>query len=168
MAYLTQAEFSDAVRVLAKDMGVQRLRDKLVRMNGLVSRRGVNSVEALSSQLYMLTSGLRRQVSATIAFHGIWNEALSEKLGKEREEELEELAKAVNACLDESDRVIPEKAEDIGGALAAYAQPLAAAVGKEMALLDMLLKAVPEVAERLRTSGLPEAPPAAETPGPAE
>jgi len=159
MAYLTQAEFREAIDLLATDMGLQRLRDKLVRLNALVSRRKVSSSATLADQLYMLTSGLRKQAAATFAFHGIWTEALNEKLGKESEEQLEELAKAVNECLDDSEEIIPEKAGDLEQALGRYAQPLAEKAGERAAYLDMLLKAVPGVAKRLRDQGLPKAPP---------
>lgn len=159
MAYLTQGEFREAIEILATDIGLQRLRDKLVRMNALVSRRRVSSPAALADQLYMLTSALRKQVPATFAFHGIWAESLNEKLGKESEEQLEELAKAVNDCLDDSEEIIPEKGDELERALGAYAQPLAEKVGERAAYLDMLLKAVPGVAKRLREEGLPKPPP---------
>jgi hypothetical protein len=110
----------------------------------------------------MLTSGLRKQVPATYAFHGLWGEHLREKLGEEGEENLETLAKAVNECLDEGDAVIADRAEALEAALGTYAQALAAKVGPEFAYLDMVLKAVPGVAELLRTKGLPPAPPPSE------
>ena len=64
MAMLMHDEFAQLVRCLADDLGVQRLRDKLVAMRGLVTRRGNPSAEALADQLYQLTGGLRRQVQA--------------------------------------------------------------------------------------------------------
>ena len=164
MAYLTQVEFRNAVSLLAGELGVQRLRDKLVRLNGLVTRRGVASASALADQLYMLTSGLRKQVPATFAFHGIWGELLNEKVGKENEEKFEELAKAVNECLDDSEQIKPDKAAEIEAALGTYAQALAAKTGEDMAYLDMLLKAVPDVAKQLREKGLPKAPPPGSAP----
>ncbi len=156
MAYLTQKEFRQAVELLAREMGLQRLRDQLVRRNGLVSRRGVRSVEALSDQLYMLSGGLRRQVPATYAFHGVWSEMLSRKLGEEPEKELEKLAERINECLSPSEEVIREKAGALEKALAAYGAVLRARVGGDFAYLDMLLKAVPAVAELLRAKGIPE------------
>lgn len=166
MAFFTQAEFHEAIGLLATDMGLQRLRDKLVRMNGFVSRRGVSSAETLAAQLYMLSSGLRRQAPATFAFHGIWTETMNEKIGKDGEEKLEELAKAVNECLGEKDEILADKREQLDGALGTYAQELAGKVGERFAYLDMVLKAVPEVATLLREKGLPPAPSAA--PAPAE
>jgi hypothetical protein len=161
MAYLTQKEFHEAIALLAADMGVQRLRDKLVRLNGLVTRRSVNSPATLADQLYLLSSGLRRQAPATFAFHGVWSEALNEKVGKEGEEKLEGLAKAVNECLSDKDEIIAEKRGDLEKALAIYAKELSEKVGERFAYLDMVLKAVPDVAKLLRETGLPQ-PPAGE------
>jgi hypothetical protein len=156
MAFLNQKEFHQAIELLAEDMGLQRLRDKLVRLNGFVTRRSVNSAATLADQLYNLSSGLRRQAPATLAFHGVWSEALNEKVGKDGEEQLEELAKAVNACLGEKDEILGDKAGELRPALAAYAAALEAKVGERFAYLDMLLKAVPDVAAILREEGLPK------------
>ncbi len=164
MAFFTQAEFHQAIGLLAEEMGVQRLRDKLVRMNGFVSRRGVQSADTLASQLYMLSSGLRRQAPATFAFHSVWSDTLNERIGKEGEEELEQLAKGVNECLGETDEVIAEKREDLERALGVYAHALAAKVGEQFAYLDMVLKAVPDVARMLRENGLPKASPPSDPP----
>lgn len=158
MAFFTQAEFHQAIGLLAEDMGVQRLRDKLVRLNGFTTRRGVTSASTLADQLYMLSSGLRKQAPSTFAFHGIWTETLNDKIGKESEEKLEELAKAVNDCLGENDAVIEEKREELKKALGAYGAALQEKVGERYAYLDMLLKAVPDVAKMLREEGLPKAP----------
>ena len=68
MATLNAAEFTQTVRCLADDIGLQRLRDKLVRLNALVARGRAPSADALADQLYMLTGGLRRQVPATIVW----------------------------------------------------------------------------------------------------
>jgi len=157
MAYLTQKEFCQAIELLAGEMGLQRLRDRLARLNGLVSRRGVRTAEALAEQLYMLSGGLRRQVPATFAFHGVWRETLSRKIGEKAEKELEKLAEAVNECLTPAEEVIPEKAEALEKCLAAYGAALRSRVGRDFAYLDMLLKAVPAVAELLRAKGIPEA-----------
>jgi hypothetical protein len=157
MANLTQKEFQEAVALLAEAMGLQRLRDKLVRFNGLVTRRRAASPESLADQLYMLSGGLRRQVPATFAFYAVWNEQLHDKLGEEGEEHIEKLAEAVNVCLDEHDGIVADKEAEIDGALGAYQAALAEAAGPAVARLDMLLKAVPAVATRLRAT-----PPAAE------
>jgi len=158
MAFLTQSEFHQAIELLAEDMGLQRLRDKLVRLNGFVTRRAVTSASTLADQLYLLSSGLRRQAPATFAFHGVWTDMLNEKVGKEGEEKLEELAKAVNECLSDKDEIIEEKEEELKNALAVYATALKEKVGEPFAYLDMILKAVPGVAKMLREGGLPSQP----------
>jgi len=152
MAQLTQKEFERAITLLANEIGLQRLRDKFVRLNALVTRRKVSAPETLADQLYMLSAGLRRQVAATYAFHAVWGEHLQSKLGEEGEKNLETLAEAVNACLGDDDAIVPEKAAALDTALAAYEQALSAAVGTDVARMDMLLKAVPAIAEKLRAA----------------
>lgn len=162
MAYLTQLEFQHAITLLANEMGLQRLRDRFVKYNALVTRRKVASPQVLADQLYMLSSGLRRQVPATYAFQAVWGESVNAKLGEEREKQLETLAEAVNACLGEQDQIVPEKAAELETALAQYAATLSEAIGSEMARMDMLLKAVPAIAEKLRaTPPQPAEPPPA-------
>jgi hypothetical protein len=160
MAQLTQKEFQQAVALLAGELGLQRMRDKLVRLNGLVTRRKVASPESLADQLYVLSSGLRRQVPATFAFYALWNDSLHAKLGEDGEKKLEELAEAVNKCLDDDSAIVAEKAADLDAALGAYESALVAAVGPERARMDMLLKAVPAVATKLRATPLPPSVPA--------
>ncbi|HUI28456.1 MAG TPA: hypothetical protein VL403_20430 [Candidatus Kryptonia bacterium] len=150
MATLTAAEFTRAVTLLADQLGLQRLRDRLVRLNGLITRRNVPSAAVLADQLYMLTGGLRRQVPATYAFQAIWSETLNPKLGEDGEKKFEQLAEAINTCLDDHEHIIAEKAGDLDAALTAYESALADAVGVEAARLDMLLKAVPAIASKLR------------------
>jgi hypothetical protein len=152
MAQVTQAEFQEAVALLANEMGLQRLRDRLVRLNAFVTRRRVASPKALADQLYLLSSGLRRQVPATSAFHTLWSESLSAKLGEEGEKNLEKLAEAINACLGSDEQILPDKVADLDTALAEYERALSDAVGHEMARMDMLLKAVPAIAQKLRTA----------------
>ncbi|MBI4518553.1 MAG: hypothetical protein HY699_22370 [Deltaproteobacteria bacterium] len=152
MAELTAAEFTKAITLLADEMGLQRLRDKLVHLNALVTRRKLPSAAALAEQLYMLSAGLRRRVPATYAFHTLWTERLTAKLGEEGEKKVEQLAEGINACLDEREQIIPEKAAELEAALAAYEQALAEIVGNDSARLDMILKAVPAVATQLRRS----------------
>ena len=150
MALLTAAEFTEAVGALAEHYGVERLRERLARLNAFTSRRGLNTAAAIAERLHLLTGGLRRQVPATYAFSQLWNEMVGARLGEEGEKRLEGLADQVNACLGERDAIVPGKEADLDRALAAYRDALAAATGPEVARLDMLLKAVPEVAERLR------------------
>ncbi len=159
MAHLTPQEFGRFVHCLAEDLGLQRLRDKLVRLNALVTRRRAASADALADRLYLLTGGLRLQIAATLALQSLWAEQMHEKLGEEREKALEEVADKVNACLGERDQIDPEKAEALDGLLGEYERQLAEGVGPERARIDMLLKAVPAVGERLRA--LPAPAPAA-------
>ena len=159
MANLTPQEFTQTVRCLADDLGLQRLRDKLVRMNALVTRRRVASAEALADQLYMLTGGLRRQVAATLALQSLWAERMNERLGEDGEKALEQLAEKINACLGARDSVDPDKEAELDGLLAEYEQQLAEKVGGERARIDMLLKAVPAVASKLRALPLRTAAP---------
>lgn len=166
MAHLTQNEFQRAIQILADEMGLQRLRDKFFRMNGLVTRRKVASAESLAAQLYQLSSGLRRQVPAALAFQAIWAESIHDKVGEEGEENLEKLGDKVNECLGDDDTIKADKDEDLGGALQEYESTLAGVVGAEKARLDMLMKAVPAVAERLRGAA-PAATAATEAEAPA-
>ena len=122
-------------------------------MRGLVTRRGSPSAEALADQLYQLTGGLRRQVPASIALQGLWAEQVGGKLGEQGEKALEAIAEQINACLGERDAVVEGKDAELTALLQQYQQRLAEAVGPERAKLDMLLKAVPAVAARLRAAG---------------
>jgi hypothetical protein len=164
MANLTQTEFHRAIELLADVLGLQRLRDRFVRYNALVTRRKVASPATLADQIYMLSGGLRRQVPATYAFHAVWSEHLNSKLGEDGEKDLEKLAEAVNTCLRTDDTIDPDKTAALDAALATYERALSAAVGPEVARVDMVLKAVPEIADKLRGAPipLPAAPPAAD------
>jgi hypothetical protein len=155
MANLTQTEFHRAIELLADVLGLQRLRDRFVRYNALVTRRKVASAATLADQIYMLSGGLRRQVPATYAFHAVWSEHLNSKLGEDGEKDLEKLAETVNACLRADDTVDPDKAAALDAALATYEQALSAAVGPQVARVDMVMKAVPDIAEKLRAAPIP-------------
>ena len=159
MAFLTQQEFAQAVALMAEDLGLQRLRDRFVRQNALVMRRRAASAQSLADQLYLLTAGLRRQVPATVAFHTIWTQQVTEKLGEEGEKELEALAERINGCLGPHDHVVPEKEAELDEALADYRRKLAGVIGSERARLDMILKAVPSVGVKVRA--MPEESPSA-------
>ena len=150
MAQLTAAEFGDAVSALAAHFGIERLRDRLARLNAFTSRRGLATASAIADRLHLLTGGLRRQAPATYAFSALWHEMVMSRLGEDGEKRLETLADQVNACLTPDEAVVPGKEEALDQALAAYAEALSGATGPEVARLDMLLKAVPAVAERLR------------------
>jgi len=156
MASLTPGEFTAAVTVLAEHLGVERLRDRFAHMGAFTTRRGLNSATAIADRVYRLTGGLRLRVPATYAFTSLWGEMVHERLGEEGEKQLETLAEQVNACLGDGERIIPGKEEDLDRALAAYRDAVTTATGPAVARLDMLLKSVPDVAERLRSA--PEQP----------
>jgi hypothetical protein len=153
MASLTTPEFNGAVAALAEHFGIERLRDKLAAVGAFQSRKGLTSADAIAERLHRLSGGLRLPVAATYAFSHVWSEMLSAKLGGEGiEKEIEALAEKVNGCLDEHERIAPGKESDLDGALAAYRQVVAKAMGEKIAHYDMLLKCVPAVAERVRAS----------------
>jgi hypothetical protein len=89
-------------------------------------------------------------VPATVALQGLWSEQVSERLGEEGDKELEEIAQKINQCLGEKDQIVPEKEGEIDGLIGQYEERLAHSIGGERARLDMLLKAVPAVAAKLR------------------
>lgn len=155
MAHLTAPELGAAVDVMSAHYGLERLRDKLGSLGAFKSRKGLTTPAALADRLYKLSGGLRLQVVATYAFSSLWSQMLADKLGEEGEKELETLADGVNACLTPKETIEPGKESDLDRALAAYRDALGGAVGNEAARLDMLLKAVPAVADRLRTVELP-------------
>ena len=163
MAHLTQSEFQRAIQILADEMGLQRLRDKFFNLNGLVTRRKVSSAESLATQLFQLSSGLRRQVPSALAFQAIWAESVHDKIGEDGEENLEKLGEKVNECLGENDEIKADKDADLETALKEYESTLASTIGEEKARLDMLMKAVSAVAERLRGGGSADAATAAES-----
>jgi hypothetical protein len=151
MALLTHPEFTEAVDVLCEHFGLARLRDKLATLGAFNSRRGLNSAAELAERLFRLSGGLRLQVGATYGFSVLWGEMLSGRLGAEGEKKLEQLADKVNACLDGHEKLVAGKEAELEAALGDYHTALAAVVGERAARLDMTLKAVPDVAERVRT-----------------
>jgi hypothetical protein len=153
MALLTHPEFCSAVDVLCEHFTLPRLRDRLASLGAFTSRRGLNSPAELAERLFRLSGGLRLQVRATYGFSMVWGEMLSARLGDDGEKKLEALADKVNACLDDKEKLVAGKEADLEAALAEYHQALAAAVGEQAARLDMTLKAVPDVAERVRAIG---------------
>jgi len=157
MAHLTHQEFTKVVTILAEDIGLQRLRDRLVRLNALVTRRRAVSAERLAEQLYQLTAGLRRQVPATAALQALWAEQLNAKIDEDSEKAFEEVASKINACLGERDAILEGKEAELDQHLREYEQNLTKLAGPDRARLDMLVKALPRVADRLRS--LPPPPP---------
>ena len=165
MANPTGQELRDAVAVVVERIGYGKLHERLVRLNAFVSRKKPPSPEVLADRLYNLTGGLRRQVPATLAFHTVWAEVLAEAMGEEAEPKLEAIADRINATLTPDERdVQPDKADELDAALGEYEQVLTAAVGPKAARLDMVLKAVAPVADRVRSRPLP----VAATPAPAD
>lgn len=152
MAALTESELTNTVRLMVDHYGMDRLRDRFANLGAFKSRRGVNTPAQLAERLYRLSGGLRRQAVPTYAFSSLWAEMLQAKVGEDGEKRLEELADKVNACLGPDERVIEGKQEELDQALAAYREALAGVAGAEVADADMLLKAVPDVATRLRAS----------------
>lgn len=165
MANLTAEEFAQTVRCLADDLGLQRLRDTLVRRNALVMRRRAASADALANQLYLLTGGLRRPIVATLVLQSLWGERLTDRLGEDGEKALEGLAEKINGCLGAGDNIEPDKEAELDGLLDEYERNLAEKVGPQRARIDMLMKAVPAVAAKLRAKPL-TTPAAAETAAP--
>jgi len=151
MALLTHSEFTEAVDVLCGHFGLARLRDKLAALGAFNSRRGLNSPVDLAERLFRLSGGLRLQVGATYGFSACWGEMLSARLGDDGEKKLEELADKVNACLDGDEKLVAGKEAELDAALEDYRAALAATLGERAARLDMTLKAVPDVVERVRT-----------------
>ena len=150
MTQLTQKEFGNLIAVLTNHFGLGKLHDRLIRAHGLVSRKRPASAQALASQLYQLTAGLRREHPARYAVELLWQESLANRVDEEKNKELEAIAGRINACLTEQKEVIVEKQEELLAALQEYYQVQRAAVGDEAAYLEMLMRAVPAVAQRVR------------------
>lgn len=157
MAQITRPEFERAIAALVEHFGLDRTRDKLARFGAFKARRGLGTRDALTERLYRLTAGLRVSSPATYAFSALWAELLADRLGEQGAEKVDALADQVNACLGEGDHPIAGKEADLDQALAAYREALAEKAGAEIAELDMLLKAVPDVAARLRDARTKEA-----------
>lgn len=160
MAFLTLKEFERSIQLLADEQGLDRLRDKFFKLRGLVTRRGFKSADNLAAQIYQLSGGLRREVPSNYAFQAIWSEHIGTKVGEGAEERFEKLAEAVNVCLAGDESILADKRDELAAALHAYEAALTETIGQEMARLDMILKAVPEIAELLRQRPLSEPLPA--------
>jgi hypothetical protein len=150
MAQLTAKEFDDLIATLAGHFGFGKLHDRLIRTHALVSRKRPASVQALASQLYQLTAGLRREHPARYAVEVLWQESLADRVSEEKNKELEAIAGKINACLTDQREVIAEKQAELLAALQEYYRVQQAAVGSEAAYLEMLMRAVPAVRQILR------------------
>jgi hypothetical protein len=158
MANLSLDEFERCLGLLAEGGTPEKLRDKLARLNAFHSRRGMNSLRALAERLFALSSGLRRDVPASRAFHALWAEHVGTKLSRKAGEKLDELADKVNENLEENGDVKDGCAESLAASVAEYEELLARKVGGETARLDTLQKAVPAVAELLRAKPILDLP----------
>lgn len=165
MANLTLQEFEEALGVLAQGAPAEKLRDRLARLNAFHSRRGLNSLRALSERLFALSAGLRREVPATRAFQALWMEHIGQGLTEKVGTQLDELADQINSHLHENGAVKDGEQEALDQVLVDYETLLARKVGGVAARLDTLQKAVPAVAELLRARArldVPLDPPEAE------
>lgn len=146
----------DAVGLVAERMGYGKLYERLVHLNAFVSRKRPPTPAILADRLYNLSGGLRRQVPATIAFHTVWAEAISRNIGEEHDKTLEGIAERINATLTPDEQAIqPDKQDELATALDEYERVLVGVIGPAAARLDMIMKAVPVVAETLRARPAP-------------
>lgn len=150
MAHLTAKEFDDLILVLVNHLRLDRLHERLLKANALISRKRPPTAQALAAQLYQLSAGLRRPHAARYAVEVLWQEMLSVQMSEEHGKTLETLADRVNACLTERMEVIPEKSAQLLAALGAYHQAVAALTNDEIAYLEVLLRASTDVARFLR------------------
>lgn len=153
----------EAVGIVAERMGYGKLYDRLVQLNAFVSRKRPPTPAILADRLYNLSGGLRRQVPATIAFHTVWAECIGRAIGEEHDKTLEGIADRINAALTPDEHAIqPDKQDELAAALDEYERVLVGVIGPAAARLDMIMKAVPIVADTVRARPLPAAAPADE------
>lgn len=163
---LTSDEFERAIGLLSNSIGFERLKDRFVHSSAFTSKRGLGSPKALADRLHMLSGGLRREARATYAFHAAWNETFASRIREEDEQALGDAADRVNASLRDGKVIDPEKEAALDAALCDYHGIATRSLGGDAAYIDMLLKAVPAVAERIRgwPDGRPPAPEKAPVP----
>jgi len=150
MAQLTVKEFDDLIGKLVAHLGLNQFHEKLLKANAVVSRKRPASVQALATQLYQLSAGLRREHPARYAVEVLWQDMLSKSVSEEQSKTIEGLIEKVNSCLTERFEIIPEKADDLVAALGDYHQGLAALTDEEIAYTELLLRAAGDVARFLR------------------
>lgn len=151
MVGLSPVEFERAISLMSTQLGFEQLKDRLAKAGAFTSRRGLGSVKAVADRMYTLSGGLRRQVQASYAFQALWNEIFTSRIPDQNQQTLSDTADRVNSCLIGGKDIDPEKAPALDEALAMYHRTAASVLGDEAAHIDMLLKAVPAVAERLRS-----------------
>ena len=150
MAQLTTPEFDTLITLSAEHLSLDRLHERLLKANALVSRKRPPTAQALAAQLYQLSAGLRRAHPARYAVEVLWQEMLSTRVTEEHIKTLETLAERVNACLTERLEVLPEKSAELLAALGAYYQAVAALTSDEVAYVEVLLRASTDVARFFR------------------
>src|SRR5262245_25720598 len=150
MAQLTVKEFDDLIGKLVAHLGLNQFYEKLLKANAVVSRKRPPNAQALATQLYQLSAGLRREHPARYAIEVLWQDMLSKNIDQEKTQTIESLIEQVNACLNDRLEVLPEKTSDLVMALGAYHRGLAALTTDEVAYMEMLLRATPDVARFLR------------------
>src|SRR5262245_4421885 len=158
MASLTMEEFEQCLTILGDGGSPGRLRDRLARLGAFHSRRGLNSFRAVSDRIYTLSGGLRRDVPAGRAFQALWAEHIGKRLNEATGRRLDELADGINQLLDPDGSEKEGKREDLEAKIAEYEDALARKVGGPAARLDTLQKAVPVVAEILRSRPILDVP----------
>jgi hypothetical protein len=107
-------------------------------------------VQALATQLYQLSAGLRREHPARYAVEVLWQDMLSKSVEEEQNKTIEGLIEKVNGCLTDKFEIIPEKTDDLVAALGDYHRGLATFTNDEVAYTEMLLRATGDVARFLR------------------
>ena len=150
MAQLTTPEFDTLITLLAEHLSLDRLHERLLKANALVSRKRPPTAQALAAQLYQLSAGLRRAHPARYAVEVLWQEMLSTRVTEEHSKTLETLAERVNACLTDRLEVLPAKSAELLAALGAYYQAVAALTSDEVAYVEVLLRASTDVARFFR------------------
>ena len=150
MAQLTVKEFDDLIGNLVTHLGLNQFYEKLLRANALVSRKRPASVQALATQLYQLSAGLRREHPSRYALEVLWQDMLSKSVSEEQNKTIEELIEKVNTCLTDRLEIIPEKTDDLVTALGDYHRGLASLTNDEVAYMELLLRATGDVARFLR------------------
>jgi len=150
MAQLTVKEFDDLIGKLVAHLGLNQFYEKLLKANAVVSRKRPANVQALATQLYQLSAGLRREHPARYAVEVLWQDMLSKSVNEEQSKSIEGLIEKVNSCLTERFEIVPEKTNDLVAALGDYHRGLATYTNDEVAYTEMLLRATGDVARFLR------------------
>lgn len=150
MAQLTIQEFDTMIATLVEHNGFNRFYESLLKANALVSRKRPPTAQALATQLYQLSAGLRREHPARYAVEVLWQDMLSKNVDQEKTQTIESLIEQVNACLNDRLEVQPEKTAELLAALGAYHRGLATLTTDEVAYMEMLLRATTDVARFLR------------------